>query len=30
LRHLGNFEIDVELHSDVLATVKLSVVAEEG
>lgn len=30
LRHLGDYEIDVELHSDVLAAVKLSVVAEEG
>jgi large subunit ribosomal protein L9 len=30
LRHTGDFEIDVELYSDVLATVKLSVVAEEG
>ena len=30
LRHLGDFRIDIELHGDVLATVKLNVVAEEG
>ncbi|NOX77081.1 MAG: 50S ribosomal protein L9 [Gammaproteobacteria bacterium] len=28
LRHVGEFEIDVELHSDAVATVKLSIVAE--
>jgi len=28
LRHTGDYEINIELHSDVLATVKLSVVAE--
>ncbi len=28
LRHIGDFEINIELHSDVLATVKLSVVPE--
>jgi len=28
LRHVGDFEINIELHSDVVATVKLSVVAE--
>jgi large subunit ribosomal protein L9 len=30
LRHTGDFEVDIELYSDVLAKVKLSVVAEEG
>ena len=28
LRHVGDYEIDIDLHSDVTATVKLSVVAE--
>jgi large subunit ribosomal protein L9 len=28
LRHIGDFEINVELHSDVVAVVKLSIVAE--
>jgi large subunit ribosomal protein L9 len=28
LRNIGDYEIDVELHSDVVATVKLSIVAE--
>jgi len=28
LRNVGDYEIDVELHSDVVATVKLSIVAE--
>ena len=28
LRHIGDYEIDVELHSDVLAAVKLTVVAQ--
>lgn len=30
LRQIGDFDIDVELHSDVVATVKVSIVAEEG
>lgn len=30
LRHTGDFDIDIELHSDVVATVKVSVVAEEA
>jgi large subunit ribosomal protein L9 len=29
LRQVGEYEIDLELHSDVMATVKLSIVAEE-
>lgn len=28
LRHIGDFEVTIDLHTDVLATVKLSVVAE--
>ena len=28
LRHIGDFDVNVELHSDVVAVVKLSVVAE--
>ena len=28
LRHIGDFEVNVELHSDVVAAVKLSIVAE--
>lgn len=28
LRHIGEFEVDVQLHSDVTATIKLVVVAE--
>lgn len=30
LRQVGDYEIDLQLHSDVVATVKLSVVAEES
>jgi large subunit ribosomal protein L9 len=30
LRQVGDYEIDVQLHSDVVATVKVSVVAEQG
>lgn len=30
LRQVGDYEIDVQLHSDVIATVKVSVVAEQG
>lgn len=30
LRQVGDYEIDLQLHSDVVATVKLSIVAEEG
>jgi large subunit ribosomal protein L9 len=30
LRQVGDYEIDLQLHSDVVATVKLSIVAEEA
>lgn len=30
LRQVGEYEIDIQLHSDVMATVKVSVVAEEN
>ncbi|WP_455198372.1 50S ribosomal protein L9 [Kaarinaea lacus] len=30
LRQVGDYEIDIQLHTDVMATVKLSVVAEES
>ena len=30
LRHIGDFEVTIDLHTDVVATVKLSVVAEQG
>lgn len=30
LRQVGDYDIDIQLHSDVVATVKVSVVAQEG